>query len=146
MKHRKIKQLRIDELSAVDRPAAEPALAAIMKRNSAEENMTAITKAQADFSAAVREVAKRDGCLAYAAMAKARQERPELFAAAYAGRVIAVAPPGAIQAPVSSVSKAASDFQSKVGEIAKRDGVAGHIAMQRARLEAPALFASAYAR
>lgn len=41
---------------------------------------------------------------------------------------------------IADVAKAASDFNGKVADIAKRDGVAQHVAMQKARAEHPDLF------
>ena len=141
----RFKTLTIKELSAVDHPAQEPALAVIMKNQ--EETMASIAKAQGDFNEVARSIAKRDNVPVYAAMQRARQERPALFAAAYSGRVISVPPPSAMQAPAqSAVSKAAGDFQAKVSEIAARDRCGQHVAMSKARQEAPHLFQAAFGR
>jgi hypothetical protein len=142
----RLKTLKITELSAVSKPAQQGAIATIMKCQKSEDEMTAITKAQTDFSSVARDIAKRDGIAPYVAMDRARQERPDLFAKAYPGPLMVsrVAPepsPAAVK-----IAKASGDFNAKVSEIAKRDGIAPYLAMDKARMEAPALFAAAYGR
>ena len=45
-----------------------------------------ITKAATDFNGKVSDIQKRDNCGRAMAMSKAKQENPELFAAAYPGQ------------------------------------------------------------
>ncbi len=142
--HRKIKSLSISELSCVDKPAQEPALAVIQKRQEDNMNLT-ISKAQADFSAVVRDIQKRDSCLPYIAMSKATAERPDLHKSAFPMAVISRAAPE-ISPKVANAQKAAGDFNAKVSEIAKRENIAPYLAMDKARMEAPELFAAAYGR
>ena len=106
-----VRRLKLNEISVVDNPAQEGALARIMKRDTEQEpNMAKLTKAQAaahgsrtfaynllkaeaekdlaitaEFEKCVNEIRKRDKCNHRDALRTARFEYPEEFAAYQAG-------------------------------------------------------------
>jgi hypothetical protein len=134
--HKVVSWLEIDELSACGSPAVEGAKAVILKSADATDR---VAKARADFAGVVHAIAKRDGCPQHMAMAKARQEHPSAFEAAYSGDQGGVLGDQQLGA-ADTVSKARSDLMGIAWDIAKTEGVPRHVAMQRARLKRPDLF------
>ena len=135
MTRRVISKLKIDELSAVDHPAQPGALARVMKRHDPGT-------AAEQFDVKVQEIQKRDGCPRHRAMSEARLEHPELYDAL---QTRAAEEPVQKRVPCAAeamAAKARGDFMERARAIAKRDRVALHIGMSRARTEAPELFAA----
>jgi hypothetical protein len=134
---KKLMRFTIQELSAVASPAQEPAVMAIMK----SDGPAGIAKARADFAGVVANIAKRDRIPQHMAMAKARTECPDAFAAAYSGG------PGDVSGDqqlgtADTVSKARSDLMGIARDIAKTENCGLHIAMTKARRKRPDLFES----
>lgn len=106
------------------------ALAEILKRGSSDGGGIAAFREKAG------EIAKRDGCAQHEALRKARIERPDLYRALEAKPIVLEK----ADAPRTVNTQARAAFASKVRDIAKRDGVAEHVAMSRTRNEHPELF------
>ncbi|GGI71087.1 hypothetical protein GCM10007973_05100 [Polymorphobacter multimanifer] len=96
-------------------------------------------EARKAFRLKVDSVAKRDGCAAHEAMRKVRIEHPELYDALQNGSPASI---NAVEQPAPGLTEARAAFASKAREIAKRDGLPGHVAMSRTRVEHPELFAA----
>jgi hypothetical protein len=135
--HKVLSWLEIDELSACGSPAVEGAKAVILKSVDATDR---VAKARTDFFGIVESIGKRDRIPQCQAMAKARTECPDAFAAAY-GTV-----PGDVSGQwagaAAMVSKAHSALMETARDIAKAEGLPQHIAMQKARRKRPDLFES----
>lgn len=132
-------KLKIEELSAVDRPAQLGARAVIMKR--ADDRQPA--DARAAFMGKARAIAKRDAIPMTQAMGKAISEHPAEFAAMQA--VPAPVPADhSRDAEFAKARKSLADFDGIVREIAKRDGISLSHAMGKARAERPDAFSAAY--
>jgi hypothetical protein len=137
---KKLTRFTIQELSAVSSPAQEPALMTIMKSADAPERLA---KARADFSGIVATIAERDRVPQHMAMAKARNERPNAFEAAY-GTSGDAADNAAedLGEERAAAASARSALSRMARDIAKTEGVPQHIAMQKARQKRPDLFES----
>jgi hypothetical protein len=138
----RFRKLKLDELSSVDRPAAIGAKAVIMKRD--------VSKGGNDMSADLMDraatIAKMDNCSMTAAMRQARLELPAAFEAVQKADIDRPhqQDQGAPDGGQLAVAKARRDFDAVVREVAERDRVPAHVAMQRARHEDPQAFAAAY--
>lgn len=137
MKRHYIRAFKLDEISAVDRPAQEHALATILKRDTreAEDELMRYEKhisGPTSFGAAVDRY-RAQGFAGTEAMHLAATRHPDLLAKYQQGE----APPEPEPVPVS---KAGLAWDSLVDSIAKDDGVPRSEAMRRARREHPAVF------
>lgn len=135
--HKIVSWLEIDELSACQSPAVEGAKAVILKSADPAER---VAKARQSFGAVVKAIADRDHCARHVAMNKARFERPDLFAAAYDY----VIEKGSASQP-DEAEAAHQRLMSIARDIAGREGLPIHRAMDQARQRNPALFAAARA-
>jgi hypothetical protein len=140
MTKRILHNLKLRAIAAVDSPAQAPALVAIVKSADAPDQ---VAKARRDFSDIVATVAERDRIPQHLAMAKARNERPNAFEAAY-GTSGDAADNAAedLGEERAEAASARSELSRMARDIAKAEGVPQHIAMQKARRKRPDLFES----
>ena len=144
-RRRIMREFTIKELSAVDRPAQKPATVAIMKReDDGQENEMDMTKIAAfdSFDEAVAAIAEREGCPQYIAMSKAAATHPDLLTKYQTEGDASIAKAADDLAKRRGRPVAVQRFEMIVDGIATRDGVARHVAMQRARRENPDAFAA----
>ncbi|MGH6736809.1 MAG: hypothetical protein ACRECX_12160 [Methyloceanibacter sp.] len=135
-KRRIMREFKIDELSAVDRPAQAHALMTVMKRDDRKDDDMQLSKIASydTLSDAVAAVAKAEGCPRHVAMSRAAREFPDLVERHRAeGREAIAKAQESARAPRPLVTKAVLAFQDKVELIAKRRGVPRHEAMSIAR-------------
>jgi hypothetical protein len=138
MTKRVLNNLKLRAIAAVDEPCQAPALVAIMKSADVPDR---VAKARADFAGIAASIATRDRVPQHVAMAKARQEQPGAFEAAYCadeGRGVSGDP----LEPTNPVNKARSALVDLARDIAAKKGIPRHLAMQKARQERPDLFES----
>jgi hypothetical protein len=144
MPKRILRQFRLDEISAVDKPAVEGALALIMKQRSDVRQ----TDAPADFDSAVSLIQKRDNCPRHLAMSKARGEYGRLYSAyQLEGERTFIAKQAEAEAAEKAArrrSPAIREFDDAVEEFAARRRISRHHAMRIVRESRPELFAAAY--
>ena len=123
-----MRNFKITEISSVDRPAMEPALATLMKRRDDKA-------APASFEEAVA-MLKADGLSTTRAMSRARDEHPALFAKYQAAGIDAVkkaaAPP---QTP-----DAVAAFNKAVAQVRREQRCSATEAMSIVRRDEPELF------
>jgi hypothetical protein len=150
LKRRRImREFRIHELSAVDRPAQEGAVAVIVKRYP-QEHVMQFHKIGGDRVAsfgtldeAVAHLAKAHGMPKLDAMEKAAAQYPDLVRRFNEdGERIGKA--AAAAAAPRPASRALLAFQDRVDQIAKRDGCPRYVAMERARERYADEFSAAY--
>jgi len=128
MKRRRLRNLKLLEVSLVDNPANPHARIALVKRRE-EGNVN--PNAFADAVAAIK---KRDGISATAAARKVRKRFPELYVAMQGGGT------QTHQREESAVAKAITDFLERVDKVAAERRVSKSAAMTIARREHPAAF------
>jgi predicted aconitase len=136
--HKVLSWLEIDELSACGSPAVEGAKAVILKSVDATDR---VAKARADFAGVVEGIAKRDRIPQHTAMAKARNEQPNAFAAAY-GTSGDAADNAAedLGEERAEAAAARSALRRMATDIAKAENCSICAAMNKARVRAPDLF------
>ncbi len=83
MKRRILEEIKIDEISGVDKPAQQHALVTIMKRapEGIEDTPNKQKEPPMQFDQTVETIRKRDNCSRTEALRKARFEAPDSFAA-----------------------------------------------------------------
>lgn len=149
-RRRIMREFVITELSAVDRPAQEPARMAIIKRAEDTESEMDVTKIAsfARFGDAVAAVAKSEDIPTHEAMSRVRAARPDLVERYNAeGREAAArAATAAEAARAPRFTKAELAFEDRVDEIAKARGIPRHAAMSAARTRYPDEFEAAYGK
>jgi hypothetical protein len=134
-KKRRMLAFKLDEISGVDRPAQQPALVTLFKRQPDPTPTRQEEPMPQTFTEAVEAIQKRDACTRMVAMQKAREECADLFKAYQSTPTIRkVEPP-----PQPSADRI--EFHKRVAEIQSRDRCGRMQAMQRARDEHPAEFA-----
>ena len=134
-KRRVLREFRIDEISAVDRPAQQHAKMSIIKR---DDNIDAYRSHQSPvkFNEMIDAIAKSD-------KSRSRLEVMRDLARRYpalrdADRLVPSHRPSYEKIEKRSVT----DFRALVDQIAKRDGIEKSAAMSKARREHPAEFAA----
>ena len=166
-----MEEFSIREISAVDKPAQEHALATIMKRapqanevspaKSIDELKAGVAdlatrfdalleqKAQKEvvmnFNDAVTEIAKRDACPRHVAMSKARNEYPESFAKYQSEGLEKSRTATKAEDDDADIRKASRDFNDAV-RMLMTSGTSRTQAMQEARRRMPDEFRRAYRR
>jgi hypothetical protein len=136
--HKVLSWLEIDELSACGSPAVEGAKAVILKSVDATDR---VVKARADFSGIVATIAERDRIPQHLAMAKARNERPDAFAAAYGASGMASDDASEeLGEERAEAASARSALRRMATDIAKAENCSICAAMNKARQRAPELF------
>ena len=141
-KRRIMRAFKINEISAVDRPAQAHARVCLLKREGDLSKIAAFDS----FDDAVAAIAKREGCARHAAMSRAAKQFPSLLDAYPQEGDDRVAKATADAAGPRTFSKAELDFEDRVDEIAKSRGLPRHAAMSAARQRFPDEFAAAYGR
>jgi hypothetical protein len=140
-KRRILREFRIAEISAVDRPAQEGALMAIMKRadDEQEDDEMELRKIASfdSFEAAVAAIAKREGCQRHVAFSKAANAFPALLDAYRREGSERVAKAADDLARRRAKPAAATHFDRIVDGIMDRDKVSRSAAMSKARQENP---------
>lgn len=138
MTKRVLNNLKLRAIAAVDEPCQSPALVAIMKSADVPDR---VAKARADFSSIVASIATRDRIAQHTAMAKARNERPDAFEAAY-GESNTAADNAAedLGEERAEVAAARSSLRRMATDIAKAENCSICAAMNKARVRAPDLF------
>ena len=134
-----LRNVKLVELSLVDRPANPHARVTLVKRADDKENddmdMNSIASFNS-FESAVAAIAKREGLPAHECMSRIAARRPDLVEKLNAAGVD-IAKRAAEAARPPAIKKAVLDFEDRVDEIAKRDGVTKVEAMRTARGPAP---------
>lgn len=125
---------RIDELSAVDRPANALARVAILKREDASAD-----DGRGPFAAAVLAIQKRDGCDRTNALMRAAHEHPTELEAYRKAKPAEAAPAGEDERRTARMA-----FMAHARGIATRDRIPLADAMPKARREHPDAFSAAY--
>jgi hypothetical protein len=128
MKRRILRRIKIDEISAVDRPAQVGAVAAIIKSQGGVE-MNA-------FEKRVQEIRVREGCSRIEALRKARHRHRDEFDR-YQRELLTTSTP-ALQKRVNSI--AVQSWEDLVERICKRDNISRTKAMAIARRENADIF------
>lgn len=145
-----LRELHIGKIAAVDRPCQEHARMTLMKRADDDEEYDdmQIQKITRDepvsfptLGAAMDHLRKVRGMSGSDAMSAAAREHPELLAK-YQQDGERIAKAAREAAKPRPVTKAEQDFQDRVDEIAKRDGIGRSGAMSKARAEFPTEFAT----
>jgi hypothetical protein len=140
-----MQEFRIDEISAVDYPAQEPAIAAILKGVNGYEELTPVSltddtpRAFDTFEEAVTYL-KAHGGSGTAAMSQARRQYPALLAKLQAPRVSKTDYATKVERRLRSDAK--QKFDLLVGDITARRKVPRHVAMRIARQENPQAYAA----
>lgn len=132
MPKRIMEDFRIDEISAVDRPAQKGARARIMKRQTEDAKM--------EFQKRVDEIRKRDDCSQTEAMSKAREEFPDEYEAYQREGAASGREAIAKMHRNPRASDPVREFRKIVAETAARDGISPARAMEKARTENPAAY------
>ncbi len=137
--------IRLSELSLVDRPANPHARVTLFKRADDKEHEMEIQKiaAYSSFDDAVAAIAKAEGLSHDRAMSRAAAAYPDLVEKYNAAGDEAVAKIAEAVRP-APVSKAVMAFEDRVDEIAKSRGIPRHAAMTDARVRFPDEFAAVY--
>jgi len=135
MTKRILKQIHIDEISAVTRGANKHARMVLMKRDDSPTGFDS-------FQDAIDAIRRAEGCSRTDALSAAARSYPDLLRKQQDDSDKQIAKAAAEAAP-RPVVKAVLNFWDTVHDIMKRDGISKPLAMSRARTEFPAVF-SAY--
>lgn len=144
-RRRIMKDFRITELSAVDRPAQGHALAVLMKRADDEQEYgMQVQKVGGDrvasfdsFEEAMQAIREREGCAQLRAMEEAASRHPDLLRK-YNDEGERIAKAAQDAAAPKPVAMAVTDFNRRVDEVMARDKVNKLEAMEKAAREFPA--------
>lgn len=143
---RQLTAFRLDEISGVDSPAQRKAKMLITKRDEEEPMTVTIEKARGNFVEKVSMIQKRDNISKLKAMERASIEFPAEHEAyshgALAGDPDRTSGLRKSNEPTNELKKARGDFQTRVAEIKKRDGISTTRAMEKAAAEYPDEFAA----
>jgi len=147
IKRKIMREFKLNEISAVDRPAQVHAKMTIMKRadepqepdQEPDMNLTKIASFDT-FDDAVAAIAKAENCGRSQAMSKAAKCHPDLLATYQTAGVERVAKRIDEARKAGAMPQAARNWEILVGAIADRDKCSRTEAMRRARREDPEAF------
>jgi hypothetical protein len=154
MKRRIMRRFRLDEISAVDRPAQEHARMTLIKRNEGQEQddmrLEKITRDEplsfATFEAAVVHLRELHECSRASAMSAAADRYPDLLRKYNDEGAERVEKAAQEATRISATSEAEQNWNMLVSNIMDRDKVSRVVAMPRARRENPGAYAAYQAR
>jgi hypothetical protein len=136
-RRRVMRAFKLGEISAVDNPAQQGAVATIMKRDEEPHHHTKeapMPYQETNFAELVREIQKRDGLTRTDAMHKARRVNPSAYA-----KLNDCREPVNFGKPEDVYGRAV--FEMACDEIQKRDDCDRMTAMRTVRIESPEIYA-----
>lgn len=156
MTRRIIDELELSHIAAVDNPCQEFATARIIKRRPDETERVPISKAapksggedeqDGDLDEEIAAIMTAEKCSKAAAMVRLAKSKPQLVAAAQSAPVEKARASFQLDESFGPVRKAAqATFVEKARELAVRDRIPLHAAMDRARRAFPDAYREAFA-